>query len=80
MTPRERYHNDVYFHALVSMMMAHIESGQYTPTEIREAALLAYIIYNEERVGIVTLPFELKAWLDGEASQPVSAGERAAGD
>jgi hypothetical protein len=44
---RERYSNDAHFHSLVTMMLAAIEQAQFTPTEIREAAMLAQIMYEE---------------------------------
>jgi hypothetical protein len=44
---RERYMNDTHFHALVTMMMSEIERARFTPTEIREAAMLAQIMYEE---------------------------------
>ena len=47
---RERYENDARFHALVDVMRNHIEQAQFTPTEIREAAMLAQIIYEETHV------------------------------
>jgi hypothetical protein len=56
---------DPSFHALVQIMVAHIEAGKFTPTEMREAALLAHIIYQENHVGLKTLPFEISEWLSG---------------
>lgn len=50
MTPRERYQNDVKFHTLVDLMVHEIAECQYTPTEMREAAILASIIYDEHRL------------------------------
>lgn len=47
---RERYHNDPVFHQLVDMIRAVIEDGTTTPTEIREAAMLAQIMYEETHV------------------------------
>lgn len=44
---RGRYLNDPAFHALVSTLQNCIESAQFTPTEIREAAMLAQILYEE---------------------------------
>lgn len=43
----ERYQNDPTFHALVDMMTCELERGQFTPTEIREAAMLAQIRHEE---------------------------------
>lgn len=50
MAIRDRYANDPHFHTLVDAMQAHILAGQFTPTEIREAALLAQIIYEETHI------------------------------
>lgn len=47
MKMRDRYEQDPAFHALVDMMYAAIVQGQFTPTEIREAAMLAQIKYEE---------------------------------
>lgn len=41
----ERYRTDPQFHNLVQQLLAGIMAAQFTPTEIREAALLAQIIY-----------------------------------
>jgi hypothetical protein len=48
-TPRERYYNDPQFHALVDLMTSHMMQANYTPSEMREAALLASIKYYEMR-------------------------------
>lgn len=37
----ERYHRDATFRQLVDWMMYHIRTADYTPTELREAAILA---------------------------------------
>lgn len=50
MTLKERYQNDNHFHALVDMMVAHIQQAQFTPSEMREAAILASIIYEEHNI------------------------------
>ncbi len=47
--PRERYLRDPHFAAMVDMMVKHIMACDYTPTEIREAAMLAAIIYEERK-------------------------------
>ena len=44
---RDRYFNDPMFHNLVDMMQAMIHRADFTPTEMREAAMLAQIIYEE---------------------------------
>jgi len=47
--PDERYQRDEHFRALVDLMTNAIASAQYTPTEMREAALLAAIHYEMNR-------------------------------
>lgn len=47
--PRERYFHDPQFKAFVDMLTSHILQCNYTPSEIREAALLASIKYYEMR-------------------------------
>lgn len=49
LTPRERYLRDPMFHALVNQLRAAIQRADYTPTEIREAAMLAAIMFEMER-------------------------------
>lgn len=44
---RERYQTDPQFHQLIDMMTAAIERCDFTPSEMREAALLASIQYEE---------------------------------
>ena len=46
----ERYHNDAQFRQLVDMMYSAIDQAQFSPSEIREAAMLAHIIYEERRI------------------------------
>ena len=49
-TPRDRYQTDNQFKALVNMMTAYIQNCDYSPSEMREAAMLASIIYEEYRM------------------------------
>src|SRR4051812_45974744 len=49
MTPHERYLNDPLFHRLVELLYLELQNGALTPTEIREAAVLAQIRYEQER-------------------------------
>lgn len=44
---KERYQQDNNFRLLVDTIRSCIDKGQYTPTEIREAAMLAQIMYEE---------------------------------
>lgn len=43
--PDERYYQDPEFRALVDLLYYHIKDAKLTPTEIREAVLLAQIKY-----------------------------------
>lgn len=49
-SPRERYLNDPEFYALVDMMFAYISACRFTPGEMREAAVLASIMYEEQNL------------------------------
>lgn len=48
--PRQRFQSDPQFAALVKAMAAHIEACNFTPSEIREAAILASILYMEKHI------------------------------
>ncbi len=50
MPARARYHQDSEFHHLVDMMHMLIQRSQFSPSELREAALLAAVMYEETRV------------------------------
>lgn len=45
--PLERYYSDPMFRALVDSLIHQIREANYTPSEIREAAMLAQIMYEE---------------------------------
>jgi len=49
MKPRERYFTDPVFKMMVDQMVSHLLQANYTPSEMREAALLASIKYYEMR-------------------------------
>lgn len=40
-TPEQRYMNDIDFRRLVDLMQSFLGKSQFTPTELREAAILA---------------------------------------
>lgn len=44
---KERYENDRVFHAVVDMLRATILKYELTPSEIREAAMLACVMEDE---------------------------------
>lgn len=56
MTPQERYERDPQFHALVNVMRQYITQAQFTPTEIREAAVLATIHHESYLVRHIYIP------------------------
>ena len=47
---RYNYLNDAHYHRLVDTLLELINECQFTPSEIRAAAMLASIIYEENRV------------------------------
>ena len=49
MTPRERYQRDPAFARLVKTVYASLERCEFTPTELREAVILAAIMQIEHR-------------------------------
>lgn len=49
-TIRERYESDNTFRMMVDYMVNVIDTNRYTPSEMREAALLASIIYDSMHV------------------------------
>ncbi len=57
--PRERYLYDAEFRTLVDAMLKLIESCQFTPFELRQALVLALILYEERR--LVPHPFKMPA-------------------
>lgn len=49
-TPREKYMNDPEYHSLVNLLESFIEGARFTPSELREACILASINYEMRRV------------------------------
>ncbi len=49
-TPREKYMNDPEYHRLVDMLESFVERAQFTPSELREACVLACINYEMRHV------------------------------
>lgn len=49
-TPAEKYMNDPHYHRLVDTLEHFINQAQFTPSELREAAILACINYETKRV------------------------------
>lgn len=50
LTPEERYLRDPVFHALVHTLRAALHGGTFTPTELREAAILAAAAHEAETI------------------------------
>ena len=68
LTPRERFHTDANFRALVNMAYNFIQQCQFTPTELREAVMLAAIIHAERNpMPPLHLEKDITNWLDGKA-------------
>ena len=66
---RDRYFKDPAFAALVDNLYVHIAKGDFTPTEIREAAMVAmmkYEDYHPRRIPDPDKPEEIEAWIKGE--------------
>jgi len=59
-TPQEKYMNDPAYRRLVDMMHAMIAQAQFTPSEMREAAVLASIRYECSFPHPFTIPPELE--------------------
>ena len=54
--PRDRYLNDPRFRALVDMMDAYMHASSFTPYEIRAAAMLASMIYEQQQIRRLDCP------------------------
>lgn len=57
----ERYQNDVAFHAMVDMMRHYIEQLALTPSEVREASMLACFQYEQRRFRYAPLAISVDA-------------------
>lgn len=58
-TPRDKYMNDPEYRQLVLMMEGFIEKAHFSPSELREACVLASINYEMRNVRLVTIDPEL---------------------
>ena len=54
-TPREKYMNDPEYHRLVEMLEQFVEHARFTPSELREASVLACINYEMRHVRDITI-------------------------
>ena len=65
MTPMDRYYRDAVFHHLVDTLVAALEVAETTPTEIREAAMVAQLIYESRHPRPVPISDdELRLWYE----------------
>jgi hypothetical protein len=49
-TPEEKYRNDPEYHSLVQLLESFIERAAFTPSELREASILACINYEMRHI------------------------------
>lgn len=49
-TPKEKYMSDPEYHHLVNILEGLIESARFTPSELREACMLASINYEMRHI------------------------------
>ncbi|HEY8780015.1 MAG TPA: hypothetical protein VIM16_00205 [Mucilaginibacter sp.] len=49
-SPKEKYRNDPEYHQLVDILESFIDRARFTPSELREAAVLASINYEMRHV------------------------------
>lgn len=54
-SPREKYMNDPEYHRLVDMLEQFVEYARFTPSELREASVLACINYEMRHVRDITI-------------------------
>lgn len=76
MTPRDRYATDPNFAALVDVMHGFIARSEFTPSELREAAILAAVKYEMGR-GAPARIVLAEAVLDELSADPGPARKRA---
>jgi hypothetical protein len=55
LSPADRYQSDAVFRSLVDALYLQMVDGNYTPTEIREAVMLAQILYEERHIRPIIL-------------------------
>jgi hypothetical protein len=63
-SPKEKYMNDPEYHHLVNMLMGFIERARFTPSELREACVLASINYEMRHIRDVHINPELSKAFD----------------
>ncbi len=76
-TPEQRYRNDPQYRQLVETMLAFIIRADFTPSELRQAAIYASIKYESMHIresrlvpetGVIEHLRALEGWLDKERS------------
>jgi hypothetical protein len=67
MTPDERYQHDPVFRQMVDLLEIQIREATYTPSELRQAVILAAIHYEQTR-----MPGPIFLDLDGQIIRPRS--------
>lgn len=55
-SPMERYYSDMQYKSVVDTITNMLHTAQFTPSEMREAAILASIRYEEMRVRQYHIP------------------------
>ena len=63
-TPKEKYMNDPEYHHLVKTLESLIEQARFTPSELREACLLASISYEMRHVRDYNIAPEIEGALN----------------
>ena len=58
MPAEERYFHEVMFHQLVDQMEHFIREAKYSPSEMREAAILAGIHYEQKQIRTIVKPLQ----------------------
>jgi len=58
MTVEERFNSDPEFHTLIVMMYRMIEDARFTPSEMREALIFAFTLYETRhgRISEMSIP------------------------
>jgi hypothetical protein len=54
-SPREKYMNDPEYHYLVQLLESFIDRAMFTPSELREACVLASINHEMRHIGNVKI-------------------------
>ena len=74
--PQEKYDNDITYRNLVDTMESLIHAGQFTPSELREAAVFASIRYEMRREHIYRLPLTSEIEEALEHVEKIRIGEK----